>query len=384
MNVSNEIRFAQGNEAIAEGALAAGARFYAGYPITPSSEIAEIASKRLPQLDGIYVQMEDEIGSIAAIIGASVAGKKSFTATSGPGFSLMQENLGVAVVAETPCVIINVQRSGPSTGLATKPAQGDLMQSRWGTHGDHGIIVISPSSVQDCYDLTIQAFNLAEKYRTPVIILADEIIGHLREKVIFRELKAEEIVNRKIPQCNIDEYKPFRADINDIPPLAAFGGDYVFKISGSAHGENGFPNSSPENTDKFVRYYTNKIEKNKNDIVMTREYSLQDAEYVIITFGCTTRSALEAMEIARSHGEKVGVLQLVTVWPFDEEKVKSILNRAQGVIVPELNLGQLIREIERINDSGTPIVGINKVNSHSITPNEIVEKIGEVREYYER
>lgn len=379
MDVKNKVMFAQGNEAIAQGALAAGARFYAGYPITPSSEIAEAASKMLPKVEGVYVQMEDEIGSMAAIIGASAAGKKTFTATSGPGFSLMQENLGVAIVAEIPCVIINVQRSGPSTGVATKPAQGDAMQSRWGTHGDHGIIVISPSTVQECYDLTIKAFNLAEIYRTPTILLADEIIGHLKEKAVFRDLEPGEVVERKKPIVDVDQYKPFRADINDIPLLAQYGGDYILKISGSTHGEDGFPNGTPENTEKFVRYYTNKIEKNSKNIVMTKEYNMKDAEYAIITYGCSMRPALEAMEMERKRGRKVGILQLVTLWPFDEDRVKEILNNVQGVIVPELNLGQMIREIERINKAGTPIIGVNKVNGQSITPNEIVEKIEEVR-----
>jgi len=375
---NNRTAFMQGNEAIAEGAIAAGARFYAGYPITPSSEVAEVSARKLPRVDGLYVQMEDEIGSIAAIIGASVAGKKAFTATSGPGFSLMQENLGVAVMAEVPCVIINVQRSGPSTGLATKPAQGDLMQSRWGTHGDHGIIVMSPSSVQDCYDLTIQAFNLSEKYRTPVILLADEIVGHMSEKVVLRELAPEEIINRKQPTCDPADYHPFRPEDDGIAPLASYGSDYVFRVSGSTHDEKGFPNNQPDNADRFIRHYTDKIEKNHRDIVMTRSYQLEDADYAIITFGCTTRSALEAMVIAREEGRRVGVLQLVTVWPFAEEVVRALCQQVKGVVVPELNLGQMIREVERAAAGSVPILGVNKVNSQSIHPQEILEKIAEV------
>lgn len=379
MTTNKKVKFIQGNEAIAEGAFTAGARFFAGYPITPSSEVAEVSSRRLPQLGGIYVQMEDELGSIAAVIGASVAGKKSYTATSGPGFSLMQENLGVAIMAEIPCVIIDVQRSGPSTGLATKPAQGDVMQSRWGTHGDHGIIAISPSSVQDCFDLTIQAFNLAEKYRTPVVLLADEIVGHMKEKVVLRELGPDEIIDRKKPVCDPKDYKPFDFEGNDgIAPLAHFGSDYVFKVSASTHDETGNANSKPENADKFVRHYTDKIEKNKEDIVITRKYNLEDAEYVIITFGISTRPALAAMEIARHESKKVGVLQLVTVWPFADDEVKEVCRKAKGVIVPEMNLGQIIREIERVNDRNIPIVGVNKVNSKAITPYEILEGIEEV------
>lgn len=378
MKENSKVRFMQGNAAIAEGAFAAGARFYAGYPITPSTDIAEISSKRLPELGGLYVQMEDEIGSIAAIIGASASGKKSFTATSGPGFSLMQENLGVAIMAEIPCVIINVQRSGPSTGLATKPAQGDFMQSRWGTHGDHGIIVISPSSVEDCYYLMIKAFNLSEKYRMPVIFLADEIIGHLQERAVINEIMSEDIVLRKQPDCDPKDYKAFAVDEDGIAPLAYYGSEYILRLSGSTHDEAGFPNSKPENADKFIRHYTNKIEKNKKDITIIRKYNMKDAEYAVITFGCTTRSALEAIEILKEEGKKVGVLQLVTLWPFPDEEVMEVCNQVKGVIVPELNLGQLIGEVNRVNKNNIPIAGINRVDSLSILPSEIIDKIREV------
>ncbi len=377
MKGNERVRFIQGNEAIAEGALAAGARFFAGYPITPSSEIAEISSKRLPALGGIYVQMEDEIGSIAAVIGASAAGKKAYTATSGPGFSLMQENLGVAVMAEIPCVIINVQGSGPSTGLATKPAQGDVMQSRWGTHGDHGIIVLSPSSVQDCYELTIRAFNLAEKYRTPVILLADEIVGHMREKAVLRQPGPGELLERKQPDCPPDAYKPFELG-EEVAPLAAYGGEYVLRISGSTHDEWGFACGRPQNAEKFVRHYTDKIEKNKEDIIVTREYGLADAEYTIVTFGCTTRSALEAMRISRSRGMPVSVLELMTLWPFADHHVKKACEGVKAVIVPEMNLGQVIREVQRVVKGDIPIVGVNKVDSTAIKPAEILERLEEV------
>ena len=378
MKGSNKVRFMQGNEAMAEGAFAAGARFYAGYPITPSSEIAEISARRLPQLGGVYVQMEDELGSMAAIIGASAAGKKSFTATSGPGFSLMQENLGVAVMAEVPCVIINVQRSGPSTGLATKPAQGDFMQSRWGTHGDHGIIVISPSTVEDCYYLMIKAFNFSEKYRTPVVFLADEIIGHLQERVVINDIDPEDIVTRELPSCDPEDYKPFEIGESGIAPLAYYGSEYIVRLTSSTHDESGYSNSKPENADKFIRHYTDKIEKNKKDITIVRKYNLEDADYAIITFGCTTRSALEAVEILKAEGKKVGILQLVTLWPFADDEVLEVCNQVKGVVVPELNLGQLIREVERVNKKNIPIVGVNKVNSLSIHPNEIIDKIREV------
>jgi len=378
MKKNSKVRLMQGNAAMAEGAFAAGARFYAGYPITPSSEIAEISSRRLPELGGIYIQMEDEIGSIAAVIGASASGKKSFTATSGPGFSLMQENLGVAIMSEIPCVMINVQRSGPSTGLATKPAQGDFMQSRWGTHGDHGIIVISPSSVEDCYYLMIKAFNLSEKYRTPVIFLADEIIGHLQERAVIRETAPEDIITRKQPDCEPESYRSFAMDDDGIAPLAYYGSDYILRLSGSTHDESGFPNSKAENADKFIRHYTDKIEKNKKDITIVRKYNMEDADYAVITFGCTARSALEAIEMLKKEGKKAGILQLVTLWPFPEEEVIEVCNRVKGVVVPEMNLGQLIGEVNRVNKNNIPVVGINRVDSLSIHPSEIADKIREV------
>lgn len=378
MGNKSRVGFIQGNEAITEGALAAGARFYAGYPITPSSEVAEISSRRLPQLGGLYIQMEDEIGSIAAVIGASASGKKAYSATSGPGFSLMQENLGVAIMAEIPCVIINVQRSGPSTGLATKPAQADLMQSRWGTHGDHGIIVLSPSSVEDCYYLMVKAFNYAEKYRTPVVFLADEIIGHLQERAVLNEIKPEDIINRKQPTCDPKDYKPFDFGEDGVAPLASYGSDYIVRLSGTTHNETGYPDVNPVNADKFIRHYVDKIEKNKKDITIVRKYNLEDAEYAIITFGGTTRSALEAMEMMRAEGKKVGILQLVTLWPFADEEVMEVCNKVKAVVVPELNLGQLIGEVSKYNTKNIPIVGVNKVNSLSIHPNEIIDKVQEV------
>lgn len=378
-----EIRFAMGNEAIAEGAIAAGANFFAGYPITPSSEVAEVSSVRLPQVGGTFIQMEDEIGAIAAIIGASASGAKSYTATSGPGISLMQENLGVAIMSEVPCVIINVQRSGPSTGLATKPGQGDLMQAKWGTHGDHGIIAISPSSVQECYDLTIKAFNLAEKYRTPVYLLADEVVGHMREQYDLHV--AEEIINRKQPDESVPagDFKPFdfEAYPDHIAPMPAYGGKYIFRMNGSMHDAYGFGCGKSENADKFIRHYVDKIEKNRDDIVMTERHNMEDAEYVIITFGCSVRPAMAAMRLAKQKGIKVGVLKLMTIWPFADKEVKKVLNsKVKEVIVPEMNLGQLKSEIEKYNDNKKPIIGINRVDANIISPYEILDVIEGGRE----
>mgnify|MGYP002407364623 CR=1 FL=1 len=297
-------QFISGNEAIAEGAIAAGARFYAGYPITPSSEVAETAARRLPQVGGMYVQMEDELSSMAAIIGASVAGKRAFTATSGPGFSLMQENLGVAVMGEIPCVIVNVQRSGPSTGMATKPAQGDVMQARWGTHGDHGIVVLSPSSVEDCYYLTLCAFAIADRFRTPVVLLADAAIAKLKERASLHPVPEAERAMRPLPACPPDEYRPFAVDPEErvITPLAPFGGDYVYRITGSMHDDAGGQAASPANADQVIHHLTDKIEKNRSSIVQVREYDLDDAEIAVISFGCSARSARAAVREARRRG----------------------------------------------------------------------------------
>lgn len=379
MSNNHEIRFAMGNDALAEGAIAAGARFYAGYPITPSSEVAEISSVRLPQVGGIYVQMEDEIGSMAAIIGASTAGVKSYTATSGPGISLMQENLGVAIMSEVPCVIIDVQRCGPSTGVATKPAQGDVMAARWGTHGDHGIIALSPSSVQECYDVTIRAFNLAEKYRTPVFVLADEIVGHMREQY---ELHGGEIIDRKqpAPETPGGDFAPFdfEAYEDSIAPMPAYGGKHIIRMSGSMHGPYGFAANDGKSADKYIRHYVNKIEKHRDDIVYTEGFELEDADVAIITFGCSVRPAMAAMNIARTKGLKVGVLKLVTIWPFADKEVADVLSKVKAVIVPEMNLGQIRSEVERYNKNGIPVIGINRVDCEIITPNQVLDAIEEV------
>ena len=373
----SEFRFMEGNEAMTEGAIAAGARFYAGYPITPSSEVAESSSVRLPQVGGVYIQMEDEISSMAALIGASAAGKKAYSATSGPGLSLMSENLGVAVMSEVPLVLIDVQRSGPSTGLATKPAQGDIMQARYGTHGDHSIITVTPSSVQDCFDLMVTAFNLAEKYRTPVIFLADGIVGHLQEQCVLKSPEELEIINRTQPDCDPKDYVPFKFDGN-VHPLPAFGSKYIFKLNGSMHDETGFPNAKPENADRVIRHLTKKIEDHADEIAITRKYQLDDAEYVIITYGGVARAALSAMKKAREKGIKVGVLQIITLWPVPAKEIAAVMDKAKAVIVPEMNLGQYIGEVERRNPRKIPVVGVNRIDSKPIQPAEILAKIEEV------
>lgn len=376
-----EKKFIEGNIAIVEGALAAGARFYAGYPISPSSEIAEYSSQMLPKVGGIYVQMEDEISSMAALLGASVAGKKAYTATSGPGISLMQENLGLGIMSEIPAVIIDVQRSGPSTGAATKPAQGDMMQARWGTHGDHSIIALSPASVQECFDLTVQAFNLAEKYRTPVYLMADETIGHLRETVTIRTLDPSEIIDRKQPDSGIapSDFRPYGYDGIMPSAMPPFGSDqYLSRTTGSTHDEKGEFRPTPENIHRVTHYLTDKIEKNADDICMTRSWYLDDAEIVFITYGCSTRSALEAMEQLRAQGKKVGMLQMQTVWPLPEKEIRAVLSSAKTVVLPELNLGQIAGEIRKFNDYGCQVLQANRVDGILISPAEIMAVLKEV------
>lgn len=375
--MKENVKFLQGNEACLEGALKAGAKFYAGYPITPSSEIAELASQKLPAVGGVYIQMEDELASMAALVGASMSGAKAFTATSGPGFSLMQENLGLAIITEAPCVVINVQRSGPSTGLATKPAQADIMQARWGTHGDHAIIALYPSTVQECYDLMITAFNFAEKYRTPVVFLSDEIIGHMRENIVLHDDIL--IVNREYPKVPKEEYRPYEPLENKVPPMSYFGSEYIFHASSSMHDETGYPNNSPKNADKVIRRLWRKIYDNIDDIIITKTFETDDADILIIACGASARTSREALNIMRAEGIKVGLLQLNTIWPFADKKVKELSDRVKAIIVPEMNLGQIINEVKRVVGN-KPIYGVNKVDSTIIEPHEIIDCIKEVLE----
>lgn len=368
--------FIQGNIAIAEGAIAAGARFYAGYPISPSSEVAEYSSRLLPKVGGVYIQMEDEISSMAALLGASVAGKKAYTATSGPGISLMQENLGLGIMSEIPCVIIDVQRSGPSTGAATKPAQGDMMQCRWGCHGDHSIIALSPASVQECFDLTVYAFQMAEQYRTPVYLMTDEAIGHLRETVTLRELDASEVPHRKQPEPGTapQAFRPYGYD-SDLPsPMPPFGSrQYLSRTTGSTHDEKGEFCPTAENIHRVTRYLTNKIEAHADDICLTRKFHLDGAELVFLTYGCSTRSAMGAMEQLRAGGVQAGLLQLQTVWPMPEQEIRRVLASAKAVVIPELNLGQIAGEIRKFNDYGCHVIQVNRVDGMLISTAQLVQ-----------
>lgn len=374
--MQREGKLIQGNQAIAEGAIYAGARFYAGYPITPSSEIAEECSRKLLKAGGVFIQMEDEIASMAAIIGASLSGAKSFTATSGPGFSLMQENLGMAVMGEVPCVIVNVQRSGPSTGLATKPAQSDIMQVRWGRHGDQCIIALCPSSVRECFELTVKAFNMAERFRVPVILAADEIVAHMRENFILPEPGEMEVVDRKAPSVPPDLYKPFLPGEDGVAPLPAFGSEYVFHVTSSMHGPDGFSNNSPANASWRVAQLHQKIENNLDRIILTKTFGTQDMEVLLVTCGATTRAARAAALKARTLGIRAGVLQLMTIWPFPDKEVAELGTRARAVVVPEMNYsGQLAGEVQRVLGAGGQIRRVNSYNGSIITPADILKAI---------
>lgn len=370
----SRVRFMQGNEACVEGALLAGLNFYGGYPITPSSEIAEILSRRLPQEGGVFIQMEDEIASIAACIGASLGGAKAMTATSGPGFSLMQENIGFAAMAEIPVVIVNVQRAGPSTGGPSSVGQGDLMQARWGTHGDHPIIVLSPSSVAETLELTIQAFNLAEEFRTPVILLSDEVIGHLRERIVVPLREDAKVVVRKPPAVPPEQYKP-SANTPEIPPLAPFGAGYRYHVTGLLHDESGFPTLRPEEINPWFDRVFRKIEKNLDRILLYEAYGVEDAEVLLISFGISARSALAAMRLVREEGRKVGMVKLLTLWPFPEGPVREFARRVNAILVPELNRGQLVLEVERVAGCLAKVKGIGRVDGEILEPGEILKEL---------
>lgn len=377
--MSGNIKLMQGNEACAEGAIKAGCRFFAGYPITPSSEVAEILARRLPQVGGKFIQMEDEIASMAAVCGASLAGVKSMTATSGPGFSLKQENLGYASFTEIPCVVVNVMRGGPSTGSPTSPAQGDVMQARWGTHGDHPIIVLSCSSVKDMYELTIRSFNLSERFRVPVILLSDEIVAHMRERVDVGALESLEIFNRVKPACPPEEYQPYEASPEtDVPPMANFGEGYRYHVTGLTHDESGFTTQKPHKVAELHERLHRKIENHKDEIIETRNYYLDDAQIAVFAYGSTARSALRAVREARNRGIKAGLIQPVTIWPFPDDLVHQVASQVDAFIVPEMNLGMMVREVERAAHGQAEVIGQSLVTWELFTPAQVLSKIEEV------
>ena len=375
----NNIKLMQGNEACVEGALAAGMKFYGGYPITPSTEIAEVASQKLPRVGGKFIQMEDEIAGLAATIGAALTGVKAMTATSGPGFSLKQENIGYAAIAEIPCVIVNVQRSGPSTGLPTAPSQGDVMQAKWGTHGDHPVIALSPASVRETFDLTIRCFNLSEKYRTPVILLLDEVVGHMREKIEIPATDEIEIYDRLKPDPEDTDYLPYKVKEGElVPRMSAFGDGFRDHVTGLVHDESGFPSNSSDVAHNLVTRLMKKVEDNVDDIVEYEEYLTEDAELIVLSYGGTVRSAKSAVKQAREMGLMVGMFRPITIWPFPEKQVKALANKVKGIIVAEMNYGQLVLEVERVVKNSSELYHVGKVNGEVITPEEILSKIKEV------
>lgn len=368
--------FLLGNEAVVEGALAAGCTFYAGYPITPSTEIMESMARRLPQIqDGVFLQMEDEIASMGAAIGASLAGRKVMTATSGPGFSLMQEQIGYAAMTETPVVVVDVMRGGASTGLPTSPGQGDVQQARWGAHGDHPIIVLSATDVPECLEMTVVAFNFAEKYRTPVVLLLDEITAHTREKIELPEPGDFEIFSRFTPSMPPEWYKPYEETLRGVPPMPPIGAGYRFHVTGLTHDLMGFPTSRPEEVRALVERQFRKIDRFFHDIQLVEHVDTDDAEVLVVAYGCVARSARLAVRQARDAGVKAGLLIVKTLYPFPRTHVEKLMRSCRLVVVPELNMGQISREVKRVNEGLTTVRTINRVDGQIITPSQILKEI---------
>jgi len=370
--MENKIRFVQGNEACVEGALYAGLNFYAGYPITPSTEIAESLSGRLPRLGGKFIQMEDEIASMCAIIGASLTGHKVMTATSGPGFSLKQEAIGYACMTEIPCVIANVQRGGPSTGNPTHVSQGDVNQARWGTHGDHAMIALTASNHQDVFAITVDAFNMAETYRTPVILLLDEAIGHMREKLVIPEEGALPIVDRLRTSLGKGvDYHPYLPREDGRLPMSDFGDVHRYNVTGLFHDMWGFPSNNPKVVNELLHHLVDKIENNVHAITRFKEYYLEDADYVMISYGSSARSAIHLAKNRRKKGEKIGVLELQSLWPFPTSLIRERCSRAKAVIVVEMNMGQVLAQVKNAVDEPEKVFLANRIDGKLITPSDI-------------
>jgi 2-oxoglutarate ferredoxin oxidoreductase subunit alpha len=379
LKVAKKVAFLQGNEAAAQGALYAGCTFFGGYPITPSTEVAEVLSIELPKIGGKFIQMEDEIGAMASVIGASLTGAKVLTATSGPGLSLKQELIGYACIAETPVVIVNVMRGGPSTGMPTGPSQSDVMCAKWGTHGDHPAICLVPASVQELFEETVRAFNLAEKYRTPVMVMPDEIVAHMRERIVFPEPGEMEVINRTAPSVSPAEYKPYDTKFGDVPPLAAFGSDYRFHVTGLNKAEDGFPTTKAALVQAEEERQVRKVDANVDDIVTFEEYELADAEVVVVAYGSTSRSARFAVNEARKQGIKAGLFRIKTFWPFPDKQIAAIAGKAKAIITPEMNLGMCTQEVQRCAQGKASVSGIFRVDGEPINPGQILEKIKEVK-----
>lgn len=376
--MAKKVALLQGNEACAHGAVYAGCNFFGGYPITPSTEVAEVLANELPKVGGKFIQMEDEIAAMASVIGAALTGSKALTATSGPGVSLKQELIGYACIAETPCVIVNVMRGGPSTGMPTGPGQSDVMQARWGTHGDHAAIALVPASCQEIFSETVRAFNLAEKFRMPVQVLYDEIVGHMRERVVFPEPGELEVINRDPVTVSPAEYKPYDASKGDVPPLAAFGSGYKFHVTGLNKAADGFPTTKAELVDAEERRQISKVMDRADEIEKNEEYLTEDAEVVIWAYGSTARSARYAVNELRAAGVKAGLFRPLTLWPFPEKRTAALAQQAKAIVVAEMNLGQMIYEVERVAKGACSVVGVFRVDGEPINPGQIMDKVKEV------
>jgi 2-oxoglutarate ferredoxin oxidoreductase subunit alpha len=369
------VHFLDGDHSCSEGAIAAGCRFVAGYPITPSTEVVERIAERFPLIGGIFIQMEDEIASSIAIQGAVWAGKKAMTVTSGPGFSLMMEHIGFAAMTETPCVFVNVQRAGPSTGLPTQPAQGDMMQARWGSHGDYGIIALSPNSPQECFDLTIKAFNLAERFRVPVMLMMDECVGHMTERVVIPSANEIEIYPRRFYEGSKTEYLPYRANGELVPSMVKAGDGYRIHVTGLTHDERGYPSMTVGAQEKLIYRLVNKLKLNADKIVEYQEDQVEGANVVVVTYGITSRVAIPAIEQARKEGLRVGHLRLVVVWPFPEKRIAKLAEKIKGFVVPELNYGQIVHEVERCAAGMAPVKLVPHAGGTVHNPKDIYDAI---------
>ena len=371
--------FMSGDEACAEGGLAAGCTFFAGYPITPATEVAERMARRLPQVGGVYIQMEDELASMAAIVGASCAGARAMTSTSGPGFSLMMENIGLAAMMEAPCVVVNIMRGGPSTGLPTLVGQQDVMQARWGSHGDYEVIALSPESPQEAFELTVDAFNLADAYRVPVMILSDEVVGHMTEKVVIPKPEAIPLPPRRPRKPGRKGFLPFAPDENGVPPLVFAGEGYHVHTTGLTHDEQGYPLVTPEAQERLVQRLVRKIRGNAEKIIRVEELYLEDAEVAVVSYGCSARTAREVVEQARGRGRKVGLLRLITVWPFPEARVRELARsgRLKAFVVAEINCGQIAYEVERCAGDRIPTVLAGFMGGRIFAPEELAAVVEE-------
>lgn len=378
--MTKKVALLQGNEACAYGALYAGCTFFGGYPITPSTEVAEVMSVELPKIGGKFIQMEDEIAAMASILGATLTGAKVLTATSGPGISLKQELIGYACCAELPCVIVNVMRGGPSTGLPTGPSQADVQQARWGTHGDHAAIALAPASCQEVFSETVRAFNLAEKYRMPVHLLLDEIVGHSRERIEFPEPGELEVIDREEPMVAPEDYRPYDCSFGDVPPLGAFGSEYRFHVTGLNKAEDGFPTTKPELIDAEQRRQIRKVME-PSDIELNEEYLTEDADIIVFAYGSISRSARFAVNEMRKKGTKVGLFRPITLWPFPQERIAELAKQAKAIIVAEMNLGQMSIEVERVAKGNCRVCLLGRVDGEPINPHQIMHKVKEVKQH---